>query len=123
MIKHLKFHLSLFKTRNPHFSESKKNVSLGMEWDFADLMKLNKNLVADKTILIQELLRNKCNYLITRPRRMGKTFNLSMLKVFFDKDQEHARSLFQDTFIGSNKEIMDNHMSKYPVISISLNGF
>ena len=53
---------------------------------------------------------------------MGKTFNLSMLEAFFDEDEKNALSIFKDIIIGSKQEIVDKHMSKYPVISLSLKG-
>jgi len=120
MIRHLKTKFRFFQKR---FSSNKENLFyLGTEGTFAQAMKANKHLVADKTILIQELVKQRCNYLITRPRRMGKTFNLSMLNCFFDQDETEAPNIFKETFIGSNKEIIEKHMNKYPVISLSLKG-
>jgi len=124
MIRQLKYKSLFFPTRSCFcFSSVKeKPILFGKEGTFAESMKSNKNLVADKTALIQHLLAEKSHYLITRPRRMGKTFNLSMLKCFFDQDETDAPTIFKDTYIGSKKEILEEHMNKYPVISLSLIG-
>lgn len=75
----------------------------------------------DKTLLIKELLdmRGKVN-LFTRPRRFGKTLGLSMLQCFFEKDYCDARKLFQGLEIMAAGEKYLKHISRYPVISISL---
>ena len=73
----------------------------------------------DKTKLIEQLLDNqgKVN-LFTRPRRFGKTLNMSMLKYFFEIGTD--RSLFDGLHISSNEKICSEHMGKYPVIFLSL---
>lgn len=75
----------------------------------------------DKTGLIEQLLNNwgEVN-LFTRPRRFGKTLNMSMLKCFFEIDTD--QSLFDGLYISKNKALCDAYMGKYPVISISLKG-
>ena len=75
----------------------------------------------DKTFFIKELLdmRGKVN-LFTRPRRFGKTLNLSMLQCFFEKDYCDANQIFEGLKIMDAGEKYTQHMSKYPVISISL---
>ena len=75
----------------------------------------------DKTGLIRELLHNwgKVN-LFTRPRRFGKSLNMSMLKHFFEIDCD--RSLFDGLEISEETELCDAYMGKFPVISISLKG-
>ena len=95
----------------------------GIEGTFEESMKSNNNLVADKTALIELLLAERSHYLITRPRRMGKTFNLSMLNYFFDQNERgDAPTIFKGTYIGSRTKILEQHMNKYPVISLSLKG-
>lgn len=73
----------------------------------------------DKTKLIEELLENwgKVN-LFTRPRRFGKTLNMSMLQCFFEIGTDGA--LFDGLYISKNRELCDAHMGKYPVIFVSL---
>ena len=75
----------------------------------------------DKTGLIEQLLNNwgEVN-LFTRPRRFGKTLNMSMLKCFFEIGTD--QSLFEGLYISKNKALCDAYMGKYPVISISLKG-
>ena len=73
----------------------------------------------DKTLFIKELLQNwgKVN-LFTRPRRFGKSLNMSMLKCFFDIGTNPA--LFDGLKIAQEKELCEKYMGKFPVISISL---
>ena len=75
----------------------------------------------DKTGMIKELLENwgKVN-LFTRPRRFGKSLNMSMLKYFFDVNSDPA--LFDGLKISEEKELCERYMGKFPVISVSLKG-
>lgn len=72
----------------------------------------------DKTKLIEQLLTNwgEVN-LFTRPRRYGKTLNMSMLKSFFDIGTD--KSIFEGLYISNNTKLCDEYMGKYPVIFIS----
>lgn len=73
----------------------------------------------DKTRLIEQLLLNWSEVtLFTRPRRFGKTLNMSMLKSFFDIGTDKA--LFDGLYISGNKELCDEYMGKFPVIFLSL---
>ena len=75
----------------------------------------------DKTRLIEQLLLNWSEVtLFTRPRRFGKTLNMSMLKSFFEIGTD--KSLFDGLYISGNKELCDEYMGKYPVIFLSFNG-
>ena len=75
----------------------------------------------DKTRLIEQLLLNWSEVtLFTRPRRFGKTLNMSMLKSFFDIGTDKA--LFDGLYISGNKALCDEYMGKYPVIFLSLKG-
>lgn len=58
--------------------------------------------------------------LFTRPRRFGKTLNMSMLKSFFEIGADAA--LFEGLYIAKNKELCDVYMGKYPVIFLTLKG-
>lgn len=73
----------------------------------------------DKTLFIKDLLQNwgKVN-LFTRPRRFGKSLNMSMLKCFFETGSDPA--LFDGLKIMQEKELCEKYMGKFPVISISL---
>ena len=73
----------------------------------------------DKTRLIEQLLLNWSEVtLFTRPRRFGKTLNMSMLKSFFDIGTDKA--LYDGLYISGNKELCDEYMGKFPVIFLSL---
>lgn len=75
----------------------------------------------DKTGLIRDLLNNlgKAN-LFTRPRRFGKTLNMSMLQYFFEAGSDST--LFDGLEISKEKALCDEYMGKFPVICISLKG-
>ena len=96
----------------------KKAVPVGIE-DFKELIQEGYYYI-DKTLLIDEMLMNKSKVtLFTRPRRFGKTLNMSMIKYFFDvKDKEENKKLFENLKV-SNSEYM-SEQGKYPVIFVSL---
>ena len=96
----------------------KKAVPVGIE-DFERIVREDYYYV-DKTQLIEELLINRVPVtLFTRPRRFGKTLNMSMIKYFFDvKNKEENKKLFENLKI-YNSEYM-SEQGKYPVIFISL---
>ena len=75
----------------------------------------------DKTQLIEQLLDQwgKVN-LITRPRRFGKTLNMSMLKFFFEIGTDKA--LFDGLHISQRRDLCDEYMGKFPVVSLTLKG-
>lgn len=75
----------------------------------------------DKTGLIKELLQNwgEVN-LFTRPRRFGKSLNMSMLKYFFEIDSD--KSLFDGLAISKEEALCRDYMGKFPVISVSFKG-
>ena len=97
----------------------KTRLPMGIE-DFEE-MRTQGYYYVDKTGLIKVLLENlgKVN-LFTRPRRFGKTLNMSMLKYFFGYGS--GGRLFDGLEISEEKEICSEYMGKYPVISISLKG-
>ena len=88
--------------------------------DFKDIRKQGFYYI-DKTKLIEQILLNwgKVNLFI-RPRRFGKTLNMSMLKSFFEIGTDV--SLFDGLYISKNKELCNEHMGKYPVIFLTLKG-
>ena len=96
----------------------RKAVPVGIE-DFKELIQEGYYYI-DKTLLIDEMLMNKSKVtLFTRPRRFGKTLNMSMLKYFFDvKDKEENKKLFENLKV-SDSEYM-SEQGKYPIIFISL---
>lgn len=73
----------------------------------------------DKTKLIEQLVETGGKVtLFTRPRRFGKTLNMSMLRAFFEAGAD--TTLFDGLYIAGNKEICEQYMGKYPVIFLSL---
>ncbi|QNM12168.1 MULTISPECIES: AAA family ATPase [Bacillota] len=99
-----------------HVEKSKeKRVPIGIS-DYREIKKENAYCV-DKTKMIEELLQlNDQVTLITRPRRFGKTLNMSMLAEFFDITKD-SRELFKDTYIYRTKYVKE--MNKWPVIFLS----
>ncbi len=75
----------------------------------------------DKTLLIKDLLDNKADVnLFTRPRRFGKTLNMSMLQYYFEKREKNNSYLFENLNIMEAGEEYLSHMGQYPVINLSL---
>ena len=87
--------------------------------DGFEKIRTNDFYYADKTLFIKEVLQNwgEVN-LFTRPRRFGKTLNMSMLKSFFEAGGDPT--LFDGLKIAQEKELCEKYMGKFPVISISL---
>ena len=99
--------------------EAKKRLPVGLE-NFEQIIKDNYYYV-DKTGLISELIRNGGMVnLFTRPRRFGKTLNMSMLEHFFSIEGD--KSIFDGLKISKDTELSEEYMGKYPVISVSLKG-
>ena len=97
----------------------KKKLPIGIE-SFEELRKEDFYYV-DKTKLIEQVL-NKCGKanLFTRPRRFGKSLNMSMLRHFFEIGADPA--LFEGLYISENPALCEAYMGKFPVVSISLKG-
>ena len=79
----------------------------------------NRFYYVDKTKLIEQLVETGGKVtLFTRPRRFGKTLNMSMLRSFFEMGSD--ASLFDGLYIAENKALCEEYMGKYPVIFLSL---
>ena len=97
----------------------KKKLPIGIE-NFEDIRKEDFYYV-DKTGLITELLHNwGAVNLFTRPRRFGKTLNMSMLEHFFSLNGD--KSIFEGLEISKETSVCEEYMGKYPVIFVSLKG-
>ena len=97
----------------------KKKLPIGIE-NFEEIRKEDFYYI-DKTGLIIELLHNwGAVNLFTRPRRFGKTLNMSMLENFFSLDGD--KSIFDGLEISKETALCEEYMGKYPVVSISLKG-
>lgn len=93
-----------------------KALPMGVQ-DYKTLKENNKYYVVDKTLMIQEFLdRKSIVTLITRPRRFGKTLNMSMMAEFFDVTKD-SKELFKDTQI--MKTEYASQINQYPTIFIS----
>lgn len=102
----------------------KKRIPIGFE-DFKEIRENNLYFV-DKTQMIQEILDGSKVTLLTRPRRFGKTLNLSMIRRFFEDERTPEgekidnRSIFEGLAIMDAGEKYLAYMGQYPVISLSL---
>ena len=101
-----------------------KRIPIGFE-DFKEIKENNLYFV-DKTQMIREILDGSKVTLLTRPRRFGKTLNLSMLRRFFEDERTPEgekvdnRHLFEGLAIMESGEKYLTHMGQYPVITLSL---
>jgi hypothetical protein len=96
----------------------KKIIQIGTS-DFKELIEGN-NYFVDKSLLIKEFLENGAKIILTpRPRRFGKTLNLSMLRYFFDiRTKEETKNLFKGLKIENESKILENQ-GAYPIIFIT----
>ena len=99
--------------------EKRKKLPIGID-NFEKIRKDDFYYV-DKTKLIEQLLEKwgEAN-LFTRPRRFGKSLNMSMLRHFFEIGTDP--SLFDGLYISQKTELCENYMGKFPVVSVSLKG-
>ncbi len=101
-----------------------KALPIGVS-DFADMIQ-NEYYYVDKTLMIQELLDSKMKVtLFTRPRRFGKTLNMSMLKYYFEDDRDWKGNKRDWSYLFQGLKIMEAgenylaHMGQYPVIYLT----
>lgn len=113
--------IGTYRVQTPERRVGKMRMKLPIGIDSFEKLRTNDFYYADKTLFIKELLQNwgEVN-LFTRPRRFGKSLNMSMLKCFFETGSDPT--LFSGLKIMEEKEICDQYMGKFPVISISLKG-
>lgn len=96
-----------------------KGIPIG-EDDFKKIIQGNGYFV-DKSLFIKEIIDDFSTVkLITRPRRFGKTLNLSMLKYFFEKNDADNSLLFKDLMIWEQGDLYRKEQGKYPVVAITL---
>ena len=95
------------------------SLKLPVGVDNFEKIRRNGFYYVDKTKLIEQLLGQwgEVN-LFTRPRRFGKTLNMSMLRYFFEIGTD--KSLFDGLYISQNRELCDAYCGKYPVVFVSL---
>ena len=99
--------------------ENRLKLPVGIE-NFEEIRR-NQYYYIDKTKLIEQLFDSLGKVsLFTRPRRFGKTLNMSMLKSFFEIGTDS--SLFDGLYISKNQDLCKQHLGQYPVIFLSLKG-
>lgn len=99
--------------------DNKLMLPTGIE-DFKEI-RTDGYYYVDKTASIEQVLDKRSKVtLFTRPRRFGKTLNMSMLRYFFETGTDSK--LFNGLYISQNAELCEKYMGKYPVIAISLKG-
>ena len=87
--------------------------------DFKELIK-GEYQFTDKSLLLKEVINDSAKViLITRPRRFGKTLNLSMLYYFLQQNNIEKENLFENLLISEDQEFCKKHQNQYPVIFIS----
>ena len=97
----------------------KKRLKLPVGIENFEEIRRNQYYYIDKTKLIEQLFDSLGKVsLFTRPRRFGKTLNMSMLKSFFEIGTD--TSLFDGLYVSENKELCEQHQGQYPVIFLSL---
>lgn len=99
--------------------QARKEIPVGVE-DFKTLIDYNYYFV-DKSLMLCDLMHRFGKVsLLTRPRRFGKTLNMSMIRYFFEKSEEDNAYLFDGLKIAEAGEVYLAHQGQYPVICISL---
>ena len=108
---HVKFNGKDYSTRKGHIMAKETKLPMGIE-NFEEMRTMGYYYV-DKTGLIKGLLENMAKVnLFTRPRRFGKTLNMSMLKYFFEFGSDSA--LFDGLEIAKEKELCEEYMGSFP---------
>ena len=96
-----------------------EGVGIGVS-DFK-MLRMRKNYFIDKTLYIKNIIDNQAGVvLVTRPRRFGKTLNMSMLKYFFDCDSKDSKEIFKGLKIMEQGEKYTSHMGAYPCLYLTL---
>ena len=96
-----------------------EGVGIGVS-DFK-MLRMRKNYFIDKSLYIKDIIDNQAGVvLVTRPRRFGKTLNMSMLKYFFDCDSKDSKELFKGLKIMEQEEKYTSQMGAYPCLYLTL---
>ena len=98
-----------------------KGIGIGIGVSDFKMLRIRGNFLIDKSLYVKDIIDNQSNVLlITRPRRFGKTLNMSMLKYYFDCNQKDSRELFKGLKIMDQGEKYTSQLGGYPVIYITL---
>ena len=97
------------------------NTGIGIGISDFKMLRLRKNYYIDKTMYIKHIVDNQAGViLVTRPRRFGKTLNMSMLKYYFDCTAKDSKELFEGLKIMEQSEEYTSKLGYYPVIYVTL---
>ena len=97
------------------------NIGIGIGISDFKMLRLRKNYYIDKTMYIKHIIDNQAGViLVTRPRRFGKTLNMSMLKYYFDNTAKDSKDLFEGLKIMEQEEEYTSKLGNYPVIYLTL---
>ena len=97
------------------------NIGIGIGISDFKMLRLRKNYYIDKTMYIKHIIDNQAGViLVTRPRRFGKTLNMSMLKYYFDNTAKDSKDLFEGLKIMEQGEEYTSKLGYYPVIYLTL---
>ena len=97
------------------------NIGIGIGISDFKMLRLRKNYYIDKTMYIKHIIDNQASViLLTRPRRFGKTLNMSMLKYYFDSTAKDSKELFEGLKIMEQGEEYTSKLGYYPVIYLTL---
>lgn len=104
-----------------YVKKKKQNAMKSLPIGISDYVRAQSEYYyVDKTMLIKEFLdKNPLVTLFTRPRRFGKTLNMDMLRVFFERSEEDTAKYFQDKEIWKCGDEYRMHQGKYPVIFLT----
>ncbi len=98
-----------------------KKVILGQS-DFCEYRRKEDSYYVDKSLLIKDVIDNgDQTILLPRPRRFGKTLNISMLRYFFEESDDCKQDCFEDLLIWQQGEKYLKHFNKYPVVYLTFN--
>ncbi len=101
--------------------EEKKKIAIGCD-SFESLKSDKEAYYIDKSLFIKNVIDNKSKVvLITRPRRFGKTLNMSMLNSYLSIDYD-SKGLFKDLKIMGEESKYTNYLNNVPVIYVTFNG-
>lgn len=117
----LRIYASLLYDGEINFIENEQESKLPLPIGISDYrLASNSYYYVDKTMMIKEFLDERPQVsLFLRPRRFGKTLNMDMLRVFFEKTVEDTSCYFRDKMIWSCGEQYQRYQGKYPVIFVS----
>ena len=97
------------------------NQGIGIGISDFKMLRMRDNYFIDKTLYIKDIIDNQTGViLVTKPRRFGKTLNMSMLRYYFDCTQKDSKELFKGLKIMEQEEKYTSKLGYYPCIYMTL---